>query len=296
MPFGSARDLVATIVGVGDSVLLSNFVTDVVTRTEVDNAAWVIEGRVADVFAADMGVAELRARLQDYLQERPVDILIQPVATRRKKLLVADMESTIIEQEMLDELAKVIGVGDRVAEITRRAMNGELDFAAALRERVSLLKGQPVALLDQVAKHISLMPGAKALLTAMRNQKAECWLVSGGFTCFAKPVAEKLGFTRVFANELLVKDGVITGEVAEPILDKNSKQNLLEQACRELNINMAESLAIGDGANDVPMLAACNAGHGLGVAYHAKPKVREVIPNQINQSDLSALVYAQGLV
>ena len=294
MPAFNSRNLVATIAGVSDSVLPYAFPEEVVTRTDTDNAVWVVEGRVADVFASDMPVAEFRARLSDYLGDIPVDVIIQPVGVRRKKLLVADMESTIIQQEMLDELASVIGVGARVADITRRAMNGELDFTAALNERVALLKGYPATLLDDVAKRVTLMPGAQALLTAMKRNGAKAWLVSGGFTYFAEPVAKKLGFDRVYANQLVVENGVITGEVKAPILDKNSKRELLGQACAEYGISMAESLAIGDGANDVPMLAACNDAFGLGVAYHAKPKVREVIPHQINYSDLSTLVYAQG--
>jgi len=225
----------------------------------------------------------------------PVDILTQPAATRRKKILIADMESTIIEQEMLDELASMIGIGEKTAEITRLAMNGELDFAAALKERVNLLKGQPATLLDQVAIRMTLSPGAQDLITAMKRAGGKSWLVSGGFTFFVKKIAEQTGFDQFFANELKVEDGVITGEVALPILDKNSKKTLLEQACAEYGCILAETMAVGDGANDVPMLQACNSGGGLGVAYRAKPKVREIIENQINHSDLSALVYAQNL-
>ena len=205
------------------------------------------------------------------------------------------MELTIIEQEMLDELAARIGIGEKTAEITRLAMNGELDFAAALKERVMLLKGQPASLLDEVAAKMTLTPGAQALLEAMKRAGGKAWLVSGGFTFFVKKIAEQVGFDAFYCNDLKLEDGIITGEVALPILDKNSKKDLLEKACTAYGCTLAESLSVGDGANDVPMLQACHTGGGLGVAYHAKPKVREVIPNQINHGDLSALIYAQSI-
>lgn len=253
----------------------------------------VIETRVGavDVFFPGLPAVSLNPIANDL----GADCLCQPVATRRKKLLVADMESTIIEQEMLDELAETIGLRDKVANITARAMNGELDFQAALRERVALLRGLPECVLNDVATRITLMPGAEALLRAMKTAGASAWLVSGGFTCFAQPVADRLGFDRVYANELLVKDGVITGEVGSPILDKNSKRGYWQQACAELGIRGDETATIGDGANDVPMLAACNEAGGLGVAFRAKPNVRAVVPNQINIGHLDVLRLAQGL-
>jgi len=223
------------------------------------------------------------------------DVFILPTAARSKKILIADMESTIIEQEMLDELAFEIGIGEKVAEITRRAMNGELDFTAALNERVSLLKGVPASLLDKVAARMSLMPGAQALLNSMKEAGAKAWLVSGGFTFFVKIVAEQLGFDRYFANELIIENGHMTGEVKQPILDKNSKMILLERACADYGLSLSDVLAIGDGANDVPMLQRCSEGGGLGVAFHAKPRVRELVTQQINHSDLTALIHAQGL-
>jgi phosphoserine phosphatase len=173
-------------------------------------------------------------------------------------------------------------------------MNGELDFGAALKERVGLLRGLSATVLNDVAQRITLMPGADALLTVMKGKGATAWLVSGGFTCFAKPVAERLGFDRVFANELVIRNGTITGEVAQPILDKISKKHLLEKASKELGLSLAQSIAVGDGANDIPMLSACNEGGGLGFAFHAKPNVRAVIPHQINHSDLRTILYAQG--
>jgi len=222
-------------------------------------------------------------------------LLIQPTATRRKKILIADMESTLIEQEMLDEMAAAIGIGEKVADITRRAMNGELDFEAALKSRVKLLKGQPESLLHDVAGRITLMPGAETLILGMKKAGGRCWLVSGGFTFFVKKIADQLGFDRFFANDLMVENGVITGEVKTPILDKNSKKTLLEQACATYGCTLAECVAVGDGANDVQMLQACDAGGGLGIAFHAKPAVRAIIAPQINHADLTALIYAQGI-
>jgi phosphoserine phosphatase len=254
------------------------------------NKSWLAEGRAADVIFtgaypdACPGFAAF-----------PFDVIVQRQQGRQKKLLVADMESTIIEQEMLDELAIEIGIGEKVAAITRRAMNGELDFTAALAERVGLLKGQPVALLDKVAERMTLMPGAQNLVAAMKRTSAHCWLVSGGFTFFVKIIADRLGFDRFYANRLEVGNGVITGEIVPPILDKNAKKTLLEKACAEYGLSLSECLTVGDGANDVPMLQACGQGGGLGIAYRAKPAVREVIHNQINHGDLSALIYAQGM-
>jgi phosphoserine phosphatase len=291
-----AQAFVATLVAGSGAGLSPKLVQALAVRLGKSGAAdarvaWLAEGLAADVFfhgeAFPDSVSEGSA---DY----PVDCIVQPVAGRRKKLLLADMESTIIEQEMLDELAGVIGLRDKVAAITARAMNGELDFAAALKERVALLKGLPVSVLDDVARRISFMPGAVELLAAMKADGASAWLVSGGFTCFAQTVADRLGFDRVFANQLLVEGGIITGEVAEPILDKFAKKNLLEKACAELGLSLRETVTVGDGANDIPMLSACNEGGGLGVAYRAKPNVRSAILHQINHGDLRILLYAQG--
>jgi phosphoserine phosphatase len=253
--------------------------------------AWVVEGRAADLFFDD---ESLIAELSSGTTQQPFDILIQKTAHRRKKLMLADMESTIIEQEMLDELAEAVGLRDKVADITRRAMNGELDFPSALKERVGLLRGLPVSKLDEAAKRITYMSGAEALLKTMKANDTKTWLVSGGFTYFAEPVAKWLGFDKVFANELILRDGIVTGDVAMPLVDKNTKKTLLMQACDELGLALTETMTVGDGANDIPMLSACNEGGGLGVAYHAKPNVRAVIRHQINHGDLTALAYAQG--
>jgi phosphoserine phosphatase len=157
-----------------------------------------------------------------------------------------------------------------------------------------LLKGQPESILKDAAERISFMPGAETLLATIKQHGAQTWLVSGGFTCFVEPVARQLGFDHFFANRLIIGDGLLTGEVADPILDKNSKKVLLEKACADRGIALDYTVAIGDGANDIPMLSCCHDGGGLGVAYQAKPNVRAVIADQINYGDLTALLYAQG--
>lgn len=292
--------LVATLVAGSGAGLSPSLVQAFVDRLESAGAedicrVWLEPEKAIDIFyqGADEA-ADYPPMAQQILADHRADCIIQPAAGRQKKLLIADMESTIIEQEMLDELAETIGLRDKVAAITARAMNGELDFAAALRERVGLLRGLPASVLDDVARRITLMSGADALLAAMKSKGASAWLVSGGFTCFAKPVAERLGFDRVFANELIIRDGKIAGEVTQPVLDKNSKKHLLGQAAKELGLSLQQTIAVGDGANDIPMLSACVEGGGLGFAFHAKPNVRAVIPHQINHSDLRTILYAQG--
>jgi len=256
---------------------------------------WLAPDEAADIFGAGIRADQWRKRLYQIIGDQPVDLIVQPAAGRRKKFLAADMESTIIEQELLDELAGEIGMRDQVAEITRRSMNGEIDFGAALRERVALLKGKPAQILEKVAQLITTTPGAAELVATMKANGAQAWLITGGFSCFANPVAATLGFDRSYANELIIKDSLMTGKAREPILDRNRKKTLLEKACTELKISLAECLAVGDGANDVPMLTCCNEGGGLGIAFQAKPKVRQAVPHQINHADLTALIYVQGL-
>ena len=225
------------------------------------------------------------------LQSLRVDLLIQPALNRRKRLLLADMDSTMIEQECIDELASEAGVGPRVADITRRAMNGELGFEAALRERVGLLQGLPVATIDRVLRdRITLMPGGRALVTTMKANGAYAALVSGGFTAFTAKVAALLGFDENRANTLIVKDDVLTGEVAEPILGKEAKVAALTEISARLGISEADVLAVGDGANDLGMLGRA----GGGVALHAKPVVAAQCDLRVNFGDLTALLFLQG--
>ena len=219
------------------------------------------------------------------------DTIVQPYPTSPKKLLICDMDSTMITCECIDELADFVGKKSEVATITERAMNGELDFAAALTERVLLLKGLPESTLQHCYdERVKMTSGAKELVQTMRRNGIHCVLVSGGFTFFTARVATELGFHEHYANMLEIENGALTGRVILPILGKEAKLSQLETQCKKLGIGEDEVLAIGDGANDLPMLLAA----GLGVAYHAKPVVRAQAKAQINHCDLSALVFLQG--
>jgi len=245
-------------------------------------------------FAAEFEVERLPkglGRVWTSLQGEGVDMIAQPSTNRRKKLLLADMDSTMIQQECVDELAAEAGVGERVKAITARAMNGELDFEDALRERVGLLKGLPETVIaDVLATRIKMMPGGATLVATMRAHGAYAALVSGGFTAFTSAVAQKLGFDEHRANTLHVDHGHLTGTVGEPILGRDAKVAALTDLTDRLGISPDDVLAIGDGANDLGMLDLA----GAGVAVHAKPAVQEQARYRINHGDLTALLYMQG--
>lgn len=225
------------------------------------------------------------------LQKMGVDLVVQPTEGRRKAMLLADMDSTMIEQECIDELAAEAGIGPRVAEITARAMNGELDFEQALRERVGLLKGLNSSVIETVlTNRISLMSGGKVLLATMKANGAYAALVSGGFTAFTAMVAEELGFDENRANTLLIEDGKLTGEVGFPILGREAKVSALNEITARLELAADQVMAVGDGANDLGMLGLA----GAGVALHAKPSVAAECDIRINHGDLTALLYIQG--
>ncbi|MCC7320589.1 MAG: phosphoserine phosphatase SerB [Rubellimicrobium sp.] len=225
------------------------------------------------------------------LQDQGIDLIVQPAAGRRKRLLIADMDSTMIAQECIDELADEAGVGAHVAAITARAMNGEIGFEGALRERVALLRGLEAGVIDRVlATRITLMPGGRELVATMKANGAHCALVSGGFTAFAGPIGARLGFHETRANVLLAEGGRLTGEVAEPILGREAKRDALAEIAAREGIALAEALAVGDGMNDLPMLLAA----GTGVALHGKPALQERVRVRVNHADLSALLFLQG--
>lgn len=278
--------------------LLTNPETPVLERVTVESlrnawgggeARWLDPG-VAAEFDLDE-VPGNRWQVWEGLQSLRVDMVVQKAEGRKKRLLIADMDSTMIRQECIDELADEAGVGARVADITARAMNGELDFEGALRERVGLLRGLPEAVIGQTLRdRITLMPGGKALLATMKANGAYAALVSGGFTAFTSAVAGQLGFDENRANTLHVADGKLAGTVAEPILGKEAKLQALNEITARLGITVSETIAVGDGANDLPMLLAA----GTGVALHAKPRVQAECEVRVNHGDLTALLYLQG--
>lgn len=231
------------------------------------------------------------ADLQQLVKDLPVDIALVPADNRRKRLLIADMDSTMIGQECIDELGALAGVGERIKEITARAMKGELDFESALKARLALMKDLPETAIGEVLKErITFTPGGRALVATMKAHGAYAALVSGGFTQFTSYVAQELDFDEDRANELLIAGGRLTGGVREPILGKDAKVSALEDITAKLGIALDDALAVGDGANDIPMLRRA----GLGVALHAKPKVQEQVSVRVNHGDLTALLYLQG--
>jgi len=244
--------------------------------------------------AAEFPLETLPANFWDIwaeMQAQGTDLVAQPAAGRQKRMLIADMDSTMIGQECIDELAAEAGIGPRVAEITARAMNGELDFEGALRERVGLLAGLDAEVIDKVlATRITYTPGGRALVATMKANGGHCVLVSGGFTNFAAKVAADLGFDAHQANTLLIEGGKLTGKVAEPILGREAKVEALTRVAAAQGIALDQVMAVGDGANDLGMLGLA----GAGVALHAKPSVAAQCDIRINHGDLTALLYIQG--
>jgi phosphoserine phosphatase len=250
---------------------------------------WLAPGQAADIPLGNLDPAQAEAAARAAIGPRR-DVIAQPAAGRRRKLLVADMDSTIVTSETLDELAAFAGLKDRIAAITTRAMNGELDFASALRERVAMLKGLDAAALERTWEATRLTDGARTLVATMRANGAFCALVSGGFTFFTSRVRAQLGFDLDQANVLELADGRLAGRVAEPILDKDAKLATLRRLAAERGVGLAETCTVGDGANDLPMLMAA----GLGVAFRAKPSVAAAARVRVDHGDLSALLFAQG--
>jgi phosphoserine phosphatase len=255
---------------------------------------WLDPGIAVDLPFAAKGenFRVLAERVRAALAGTPIDVVVQAAAGRRKRLLLSDMDSTMIGQECIDELADHMGMKRQVAALTEQAMRGEIEFEQALRQRVKLLKGLPATAIDDVIENrIRLTPGARTLIATMRRGGAYTCLVTGGFSLFTKRIAGMIGFDENRANRLLVDDqGRLTGEVAEPIFGRDAKLATLVELTTRLRLTAEQTLVAGDGANDIPMIQAA----GLGVAYHAKPKVAAAAAARIDHCDLSALLYAQG--
>lgn len=251
---------------------------------------WLDKNKAADIpFSGHPGLDHIKA-LRNRLHDDAIDVFITPAENRRKKLLIADMDSTIVSSETLDELAAHAGIKDKIAPITERAMRGEIDFKTALRERVAFLKDLPESALQETLRKTHLNPGAESLTISMKQYGATCVLVSGGFTFFTAAIAEQAGFDRHHGNLLHIENGRLTGEVGEPILDKDSKVEFLSYYRDENMLQNEDVLAIGDGANDLPMLLKA----GLGIGYHPKPLIADTVDNCIMHGDLTAALYAQG--
>jgi len=286
--------LVATLICNPAQASLDSTVLEAV-RAILPNSSlgdWLDAGIAADIpFESDEPVRAIADRLREALQRIPVDVVVQPRIARRKKLLLADMDSTMIGQECIDELAAFAGLKDHVAAITERAMRGEIEFEPALRERVALLNGLPVSVVDEVfAKNITLTPGGSTLVRTMRANGARTCLVSGGFTLFTDRVGTAIGFEENRANTLIVEDGKFAGRVEEPILGRAAKLATLVDLLETFELDDIDTLVVGDGANDLAMIEKA----GLGVAYHAKPAVAAAAAARIDHGDLTALLYAQG--
>ncbi|GAB5388079.1 MAG: phosphoserine phosphatase SerB [Alphaproteobacteria bacterium] len=258
----------------------------------VGDITWIEPGRAVDIPVQGLPKdSHLRPVVTEKLGDAQVDAVIQSNPRRDVKLLISDMDSTIIQEESLDELAAQFDLKDEIAAITEKAMRGEMDFAEALRTRVAMLKGAPEQALLAVDERLTYMPGARRMVRGFRDAGVRCLLVSGGFTHFTTGVAQQLGFHDSWGNRLIIDHGFLTGEVGDPIRGGDEKRIVLMEQCFENDIDPDETLAVGDGANDIPMLEAA----GLGIAFHAKPAVVYAAPAAIVHSDLTALLYIAGL-
>jgi phosphoserine phosphatase len=285
--------LVATLIAnPSDHLLVPALAEKAVTAISASGLYWLADGIACDLPIRDgMTAVEADKLLRQAIDGERIDVVVQEAETRRKKLLLADMDSTMIGQECIDELAAEVGLKERVATITARAMNGEIAFEPALRERVALLKGLPLSVVgDVIAKRITLTPGGTELVRTMKAKGYYTALVSGGFTVFTGPIAARIGFDENRANILLEKGGLLSGEVSEPILGKQAKVDALIDITNGLGITPDDAIVVGDGANDLGMIKLA----GSGVALHAKPIVAAEARMRIDYSDLTALLYIQG--
>ncbi len=251
---------------------------------------WLMDGRAVDLGPCGSVQSAMMTHLHDVLADDKVDVFCVPIDGRRKKLLIADMDSTIIEEETLDELAAYAGIKEEIAAITCEAMEGRLDFHEALHKRVGLLEGLEEQKLQETLERMKLSPGADALVKTMAENNATCVLVSGGFTFFTGAICKRAGFHHHHGNALEIEGGKLTGKVIEPILDQYAKVEFLKQHMQALDLGEESCLAVGDGANDIPMLKTA----GLGIGYRPKPAVQDEIKNNILHGNLIACLYAQG--
>ena len=284
--------LVATLVSAHGQALLGDALLKRIAALPGALRTQRLDGEIAaDLFAEAGDARKLEADLRPLLGDAAIDIVVQPAATRRKALFLADMDSTMIGQECIDELAAYVGLKEKVSGITERAMRGEIAFEPALRERVALLKGVPLSVVAEIIRErITLTPGGRELVMTMRRQGGYTALVSGGFTVFTGPISATIGFDEHRSNTLLAQNGVLIGEVADPILGKQAKLDALVELRARLALSPAQTLAVGDGANDLAMLGEA----GLGVAFRAKPAVAAAAHARLDHADLTALLYAQG--
>lgn len=279
--------LIATLVASSDHESMLVQIADDAKASAFD-VDWLAPNRALDIAIENQ---EEQDKLRSIISGKPVDFAIQPQEKRRKKLLIADMDSTMIRQECLDELADFAGFGEKVAAITERAMAGEIAFEPALRERVALLSGLPVSTVEKVLnERIQITPGAKILVNTMRQNGAFTALVSGGFTAFTGPISQEIGFDTHHSNRLVENLGNFTGELHDPIAGPDTKLERLTHYCGERGIDFSETIAVGDGANDIPMAKAA----GFSASYYGKPALDDVTNTTIRHTDLTALLYFQG--
>ncbi|HEY9163649.1 MAG TPA: phosphoserine phosphatase SerB [Magnetovibrio sp.] len=251
---------------------------------------WLAKGQAVDIEFDGASDQDAEAAARQVLGDAPIDVIAQRTYRRKKKLLIADMDSTIVIGETLDELASFAGLKEQISAITQRAMRGELDFAAALRERVAMLADLDESCLAETMDGIELTPGAQELIGTMRAHGAFTALISGGFSYFTDRVRQQVGFDSSLGNQLEILDGKLTGQVIPPIVDKDTKLNMLVDTAEQLGLGMSDTMAIGDGANDVPMLVAA----GTGIAFHAHPVARQAARARLNHADLTGALFVQG--